>query len=192
MSEPSMENFATHRRMLEQDGVILYFRGPVTQSVVEGIGEMMRRKLSCEDMERNVTMNVFAVVVEQLQNVINYSAERCACDMGDERMGFGELIIGRRDGDIYVICGNQVAKDIEPRLEEKLKAVQGLSREELRQAYKAARRHGPDELSRGAGLGFIEMARRAKRPLDYAFEPQGDESSYFSVLVLIQTRREAS
>ncbi len=185
MNELSMEHFSAHRKMLEQDGVILYFRGPVTQSVVEGIGEMMRQKLSCEDMEKNVTMNVFAAVVEQLQNVINYSAERCGCAVDDERMGFGELVIGRSDGDIYVICGNQVAKEVEPRLEEKLRSVQGLSREELRLAYKEARRHGPDALSLGAGLGFIEMARRAKRPLDYAFESLGDDSSYFSVLVRV-------
>jgi len=44
--------------------------------------------------------------------------------------------------------------------------------------------------SKGAGLGLIEIARRATAPISYRFDPINDEMSYFSMYVEIAQEEE--
>ncbi len=61
---------------LKEEGIIFSFSGPVSQSLLEGIGETLRQKMTLEETSTTVTQKVFSIFVELMQNVINYSAER--------------------------------------------------------------------------------------------------------------------
>ena len=41
--------------------------------------------------------------------------------------------------------------------------------DEKKAFYKEVRKKEPDETSKGAGLGFIEMARKSEYPVDFDF-----------------------
>ena len=101
--------------------------------------------------------------------------------LGDECIGTGQIMVGRSDDQFYVACGNAVRRDREDRIRERLDTVNRMSRDELKAYYKEQRRLGPDQESCGAGLGFIEMARKASRPLQYRFDPIDESTSFFAV-----------
>lgn len=175
--------FDNCRQLLQEGGVVLYFRGPVTQEVVEGLGSMIRRKVDFEIANRTRAAMAFAVLVEQLQNVLHYAAD--AVDMETGRMASGELIIHQDPDGFCLSCGNRIRTALAPRIRERLDALAGLDKETLKALHKSARQQGPDAGSRGAGLGFLEMARRAVHPLRYAIEPIGDDLAWFSLDVVI-------
>jgi hypothetical protein len=57
------------------------------------------------------------------------------------------------------------------RIAERLDQLRDMNAAQLKALYKEERRRGREVGSRGAGLGFIEMAREASRPIDYHIKP---------------------
>ena len=170
---------------LEKEGVILYFNGPVTQGVVEGLARLMRRKMASEDLGMKTARTVFTLLVEQMQNIVRYSAEREETERDEGGVGHGLVIVGReRDGRMYVACGNRIRTEDGPRLTERIERVRGMSKEDLKAYYKERLRCEPDPDSRGAGLGFIEMARKAGGPLDFSIMDLEGGTSFFSMKVV--------
>ena len=71
------------------------------------------------------------------------------------------------------------------RLSEKLDAVRSMSLEDIRKTYRE-QLHNPqhehsDAISKGAGLGWLTIARDAKQPLQYSFasDPTSNGASAF-------------
>lgn len=165
---------------LRNEGVILYFNGPVSQGVVEGLAELMREKMRSEDAETSVTRRVFSLLVEQMQNIVRYSSERTG-GPGDPLIACGQIIVGREDDSFFVACGNRIRCADEPGLRRRLETVRKMNREELRAYYREQRRKEPPADSIGAGLGLIEMARMTSRPLEYSFRQLNDQTCFFSM-----------
>ena len=65
-----------------------------------------------------------------------------------------------------------------------------MSKEELRALYKEQLRADPEEGSKGAGLGFMEIARRASKPIEFDFTDLGDYT-FFALKATIKGRNDA-
>lgn len=58
-----------------------------------------------------------------------------------------------------------------PRLHERLQPLRRMSLDEIKSAYRAQLRneeHADDATSKGAGLGFLTVARDATEPIEYS------------------------
>ena len=64
------------RGRLHKQGVIFAYSGYVTEPVLSGVGEALKQKLTIDDADTKTLRSVFAVFVEQMQNMIRYSAEK--------------------------------------------------------------------------------------------------------------------
>lgn len=173
---------------MHDNGVILYFNGPVSQSVVESIAELMRSKMRAEEAGMGSVQRVFAVLVEQMQNIVRYSTERHVDNPEQQgEMAHGQVVVGREeDGRFFVACGNRILAEDSGDLAEQIELLQSMDRDELKAYYKE-RRKAPDCVThKGAGLGFVEMARKAARPLDYDIVPVDGSTSFFSMKVVTQ------
>jgi len=60
-----------------------------------------------------------------------------------------------------------------------------MDRSELKQYYKEKRRNETPESSKGAGLGFIELARKSVKPIEFDVQKIDDEFSFFSLKTTI-------
>lgn len=173
---------------LKQKRIIFYYSGPISQDTLEGVGSTLRRNLDYEEADNKVSMSVFSIFVEQVQNILNYSAEKLE-PVGEEEseLRVGVVVIGREEtGDCFVCCGNQIYnKDMEA-LRDKIEEIRNLGQDELKSLYKKRRKMSSEENSRGAGLGLIEMARRSGKPLEYNFTKIDDEFSFFSIKVVVR------
>jgi len=170
---------------LKKEGIIFSFSGPISQNLLEGIGATLRQKMSLEETSTGVMQKVFSIFVELMQNVINYSVERGSVSEEDPELSFGILVIGKKNDQFYIKSGNYISRAQKESLEEKLPLIQGMDKDELKRYYKQQRREEVDEGSKGAGLGFIEMARRASRPIEYDFLPTEEEGKYFFVINVV-------
>ncbi|GEO81837.1 SiaB family protein kinase [Pararhodospirillum oryzae] len=176
------------KSQFDRDNLLFCYSGFFTQEVLEGIGVALRAKLAVEQTERRVAKNLFSVFVEQVQNVVRYSAEK---DEGDSEQGgetvlrYGILLVGRRAGGYFVSCGNLVRDEDVERLRGELAIIETLSREELMIQYKQALRRPPPPGCKGANVGFLDIARLAGGGVEFDFTQVREGYSFFAMNALM-------
>lgn len=171
------------RNSLARSRVLLAYSGYMTEQVRLAVGETLKQKLAMDDASTKTVRSVFAVFVEQMQNIIRYSAERLPEDSDKEKheLSYGILTIGR-DGDDYVLMsGNLVLVEDAARVLERLTKIQSMDHDQLKRFYKEKLKEGPDKFSKGAGIGFIEIARRASRPIEFDITKVDEKYSFFAL-----------
>jgi hypothetical protein len=167
------------RGRLSAEGIVLLYHGVITDAVLEGIGAGLRSKLSFDGVERKKARSLFSLFVEQVQNVIRYSAER----EGDDKsaLRYGVLSVGKEPEGYFVFCGNVVERTDVERLRAALSSVVALDRAGVLSRYRETLKGAVPEGSKGAGVGFLEMARVAERGLEFDFLDLDERRSFFTV-----------
>ncbi len=172
---------------LKNQNILFCYSGPVSQKSLEGVGTSLRRNLEYDEAGNKATLSIFSIFVEQVQNILNYSAEKLIHEEpAEEELRFGVIVIGREEYGYFIYCGNRVYNQDIPSLREKIEEVRSLDKDELKALYKTRRRMESAETSKGAGLGLIEMARKAGEPLEYSFTEIDRETSFFSIKVIVR------
>ncbi|MBV8650862.1 MAG: SiaB family protein kinase [Alphaproteobacteria bacterium] len=180
---------------LRRSGIMFAYCGYVTESVLSGVGDALKQKLVIEDTDTKTVRSVFAVFVEQMQNIIRYSAEMGArpssANSASSEQGaaagaaselrFGIVTIGREADGFVVKAGNLVDKSDVERLRAKLEHIRGADRDTLKAMYKETLKTEPEAGSKGAGVGFIEIARRASKPIAFDFAEVDDQFAFFAL-----------
>ena len=175
------------KQEMERRGIVFSFSGYLTEGVLFSLGETLKYKMTAEETDKNTVKKVFSVFVEQVQNIIRYSAERLEGGQDDRkvRLSSGIVTVGSEGGAFYVVCANPVhARDAE-RLKERLDHLRGLDKEGLKALYKERLRDDSDEESKGASIGLIEIARRTSKPIDYDVMAISDDQIFFSIKAYI-------
>jgi hypothetical protein len=181
-----MNHFFDYQETVNDNGIFLTFSGLFTQEFIIKLGDALRSKLSIFSVDRSLELKVFSLVVEQSQNIIFYSAEKSVqISEQHENMGVGTITVGFKDNHFFVFCGNRIANQNVDKLRQKLTLLQKMNKDELKEHYKAQRRITPDVESRGAGLGFIEMARKVSQTIEFEFFKLDEQYSYFSIKAVI-------
>ena len=175
------EEMYKFRDYLQEKGIVFCYSGYMTESVLTGIGNAVKRKLEIEEADRQTAKGVFSVFVEQVQNVIRYSAERepPASVAEANELRYGVLTVGRRGDRYFVSCGNLIKNSDVARLGASLKHIQTLDKDGLKALYKETLKGEVPEGSKGAGVGFIDIARRANHGFEFDFTALDDDHSYF-------------
>ena len=173
------------KEQLRNTGILISFSGSFSHSIIEELGTAVKKYLESSESKKPAMMDVFSVYIEAAQNVRNYSERRLAAGASKESLDANILVIARQDEHYQISAGNTIALADVSELTAKLDRLAGADKIELKALYKEQLRkeHGPED--DGAGLGLIEMARRASEPLKYTFTPIDGETSYFSLSVVI-------
>ena len=178
--------YRSFKHDLDQRGIVFSFSGYMSEGILYSLGDALRQKMALEDTNVSTVKKVFSVFVEQAQNIIRYSADKVSGDRvsGSEsgkaiELSSGMVTIGSENGRFFIVCANVVLADDEPRLRERLERLQKMDKDEIKAYYKEQLREAPDERSRGATIGLIEIARRASEPIEFDFDRINDESFFF-------------
>lgn len=179
----NFEDLARQYNEMTEKKILMSFKGAFAQPIIVEIGQTLRSKIAAQPVEsiteRTLLMKkIFAVFVELAQNVMFYSAEQELDEYGKE-CGVGILVISENAETYCVSSGNQIASADGERLSTLCEAVRALSKEELKDRYTEQRRLPRGIKSNGAGLGFLDIARRADLPLEYAITPLPGDRALF-------------
>lgn len=173
------------QKTLRDSGVLITFSGRFTQEVIEELGEAVKKYLETEATSLNDTYNVFSVFIEQTQNIRNYTVKKAGSPLEEQIANSGVLVIGKTNAVYFVSSGNLIAaQDVEP-LVNQLEEIKRQDKAGLRKMYKDRLRERLPEGSISAGLGLIDMARKACQFLDYSIDKVDEEVYFFSLLVRV-------
>ncbi len=167
------------KKDLSKRGVFFCLSGPISQNLVAEIGSTLEQKMSLEDTSKSTVLRVFSTVVENAQNIMRYSDEK------EETLSLGIIAVGYEGNHYFVLCGNMVENDKVEGLRKKLVKLQKMDKNQLKEYYREQRRKPPPEESKGAGLGFIDMAKKASRTIEFDFKKINDKFSFFSMKTVI-------
>ena len=180
------QQYASIKRDLDEKGIVFSFSGYLSEGILYSLGEALREKMALEAADGPTIRRVFSVFVEQMQNIIRYSAEKMSSTAGRAvELSAGMVTIGMERGKVFIVCGNTVRNSEVPRLKERLDHLKSLDRDGIKTYYREQLREEPDDGSRGATLGLIEIARRASDPIDYDFDAMDAERSFFCLKVRV-------
>ncbi|GAA4838405.1 SiaB family protein kinase [Algivirga pacifica] len=157
-----------HKTMLGKD-LILVYEGEFTQEITKSVLSMAERNMDAYGEESRTKRKVFNVMVETLQNITRH-AELNAIFM-----------IAKQDDAYLITSGNPVLNEEVENISKKLAFINELDKQGLKEHYKQVIRNTELSPKGGAGLGFIDMAKKTGEKLCFDFEPIDDSFTFFSL-----------
>lgn len=179
-----MLNLLELKEDFSRQKILICFNGSFSHSIIEELGTAAKRYLEGEQLGKSFIADVFAVYIEQTQNVSNYLKKRELANC--PRHGSAIVVISGTPDGYSVCCGNSIRKDDASELTSYLNELNSLDADGLRKLYKQQLRKERNPESNGAGLGLIDMARRNCGKLSYKFDQQNEEFDFFSLFVTIK------
>ena len=174
------------KKYLEDKSVIFSFTGTISQVVLTGLGDVIEKELQTNDTKTKIIQNIFAIFTEQMQNIMSYSKDKKekSCNMFESH---GVCIIGYdlSKNKYYVSSANFMDKNDEEAVTNKINKINSLDKTELKQYYRELRKSGKDAHNRGAGLGFLEMAKKSNDPLEFTITKMDRDRLFFEIKVYV-------
>ena len=171
-----------HQSMITNN-VILIYEGDFTQETAKSILSMTERNLESSGEESGIKKRIFNVMVEALQNIVKHSDEIETPEKGKQHNAI--FLIGNEHSRYSIMSGNPVRKINIPALQSSLERISSLDKEGLKELYKSIIKNSSLSEKGGAGLGFVDMARKSGEKLEWAFIDIDDEYSFFCLKVNI-------
>ena len=162
--------------LLQKRGTFFCYSGLLSEDVISTFTDIIREQMNDIEDDDEISKKVFGMFIEQAQNVIRYSQDRIATG------GTGTIAISKADDAFIVEAINPMNPDFVDDLRKNLEELKSMDNKELRKAYKKRLREGPPEGSKGAGLGFIEMARKGDK-FEFEFSKSDELLFIFKVWI---------
>ena len=183
-------NILKHSKMLQDNNIEIIYAGPIWADGIDGMAKMLLKRLEFDGITFNASQSVFSIFVEQMNNMMMYSAEKEQHVNNDgvkTEAAKGIFILGIKNSTYFIQTGNAVKASSAKILKERIDRLNNMDKKELRQYYgERINSDNSNPESRGAGVGLIEIARRASSPIEYELEPLDNDLQYFTMYVKIK------
>ncbi len=174
------------RTLFEKEGIIFSFSGTISQAIVSSVAETIEQELVSLGTTTKIIHNLFSVLTEQMQNIMSHS--RDTIEKGTniyESSGITLVGYDRNKEKYFVSSANVINLSDQSVIATKINKINTMDVEHLKQYYRELRRTGTNTHARGAGLGFLEMAKKSSEPLKYHFREINEEQSFFEICAYI-------
>ena len=170
-----------HRMMVDKK-LTLAYEGEVTQEITKAFTSMTEKNLEKVEEDGKIKKKVYHVMVECLQNIAKHADDDTATasdNLEDGLAKTGIFLIGSDEKEYFITSGNGIANENIPALKEMIDNINSLDKDGLKELHKFKMRETAISEKGGAGLGFIDIARKTGNPLEYHFEPIDADNSFF-------------
>jgi len=166
------EKYGSFFQLARQHQVIFYYVGYFSQHIVAAMADAVKLQLEVAGVAAPTRRKLFSSFVEMAQNIIHYSADSLTPpSLNNGELRHGSVCIRREDdGSFLLLCANPIEPVMAEELRVKLGALRNMTLEEIKQAYRQTLREETPEGSKGAGMGFLTVARDARLPLEFDFD----------------------
>ncbi|WP_262708098.1 SiaB family protein kinase [Brumimicrobium glaciale] len=175
-------------KTMERNHAMLSFKGLVTADLLDSVLRITESKLDHIEKSTKRRKKVYNILVECLQNLYHHNESVIKHgDNSKEIMSNSSILCISNPEDYYEIkTGNYISKEKAEDLELKIKNINKLDKEELRELYKSVLSKGQFSSKGTAGLGLIDIARKSGNKLEYSFMPIDKNYSFFCLNVKIK------
>lgn len=161
--------------------ISLAFQGIFSQDVLTLLGQTFKRSPQSEILSKRL----FAIVIEMAQNIHHYSAEKQFSEKEKRDIGIGVVVVGEDEASYIVSSGNYVFRDDADVIRTRSNFISQLTENELKEYYRQQRKAPQRDGKPGANLGFIDMTRKAGKPIGVQLIKVDEEKSFFILTVRI-------
>ena len=179
-------NMIVLKNLIDEEGIIFSYSGTVSQPILSSIAETIESELKNSDVDQKIIQNIFAIFTEQMHNIMSYSKERIS--KGNNRFespGISVVGFDKERQKYFVESANIMESANKDHLIVLLDKINALNKDQLRAYYRVLRREGSGVHKRGAGLGFLEMAKKSSELLEYNITPLDSGRSFFEIKTFI-------
>jgi hypothetical protein len=144
---------------------------------------LIEQHLDEDQSSKKVRHKLSFLMIESFQNILRYGDEPINKKLDYQKEMFLVRNIG---GTFYIGSVNLIENQKVNYVQTKLNEVNDLDEEDLHQLYRKILTNNKFTDAGGAGLGFIEMARKTNQKLQYDFIKINEEYSYFYLLIRVK------
>lgn len=169
------------REIFDRKQIMVCFNGPINAALIEEIGRALRDYLQHQQEAPSAVADIFAVYIEMTQNIRRYA------DQHPELPGAtnAAIVVSREDGRYVISAGNVVAPQDGRELVRRVEELAAMDRTALKALFKTQLRQPREALNGSAGLGLIDMARKASCPLAATLRDIDSGCSFLSLRVML-------
>ena len=169
------------REIFDRKQIMVCFNGPINAALIEEIGRALRDYLQHQQEAPSAVADIFAVYIEMTQNIRRYA------DQHPDLPGAANaaIVVSREEGRYVVSAGNVVSPEDGREMLRRVDELAAMDRGALKALFKAQLRQPREALNGSAGLGLINMARKASAPLAASVREIGPGSSFLSLRVML-------
>jgi hypothetical protein len=169
------------REIFDRQKVMVCFNGPINATLIEEIGRALRDYLQREQETPNAVADIFTVYIEMTQNIRHYAEQHPTLAGVNNAV----ILVAQQDGHYAISAGNIVAREDGESLLQRVAELATLDRVALKAAFKAQLRQPRENLKGSAGLGLIDIARKASHPISAELRPIDEHSAFLSLKVVM-------
>ncbi len=164
-------------KSMKENKVQLVYEGEITHQITKAFTSLTENNMEMGEESQSTQKKVFHVMVECLQNVGKH-AECINCSEG-RKEGKGIFMLCKNEDEYTITTGNILNKSHVAEMTEIMEKINSLDKDGLKQLYKQQIKEGRLSSKGGAGLGFIDIAKKTGNKLYYSFLPVNEEYSFF-------------
>jgi hypothetical protein len=188
-----LKTIITFKKMMTESHINVVYHGNVTQATIDGVTDMISEDLSVRNENRKVTKRVYHVMMESLQNICKHADSQSEEESNSLESGLvkqGIFLIGHNETEYFITTGNNIEIKSAVALRDILDTINSLDTDGIKQLYRDAMMNSEIGETGGAGLGFIDMAKKTGTKYEYYFEPDSETSCFF-ILTMRVAKEEA-
>ncbi len=172
---------------MKRNNINLAYEGEITHSITKAFTSLAETNMAREEDASSVQKKVFHVMVECLQNISKHSESTPNESAKDGR---GIFMVSKAATEYNVTTGNIIKNENVEKLRSILENINKQDKNGLNKLYKQQMREGKISERGGAGLGFIDIARKTGQKLLYSFLSIDSKNSFFVLTSTISRIKE--
>lgn len=163
--------------------LVILYEGEVNHDIIKSILLTLESYFENSNIQRQAQKKVFNVVVECIQNIEKHTISLASVNYFFTKRG--SILLLENEENIEIYSGNLVNQEQKSSLLKKEIQIKDKTREELREAYKQQLLEGAISNKGGAGLGFLDMARKSNNNIEFYFFNTQSNLEYFIYKIII-------
>lgn len=164
---------------------LLHFEGQINEECIDQILEIAEQKLIEVEPNKKIRKRTFSIFVECLQNIYLHAYRNSLNHAGEGKMVNHRISLTRLPEGYLIETANPVSRLKVARIKDQIERINSLSKIDLDALYLQAWQRARFMPDKGAGLGFIDIARRSGSKLECDFKPLNGKSVFFMLKVKI-------
>jgi len=162
---------------LKDDNQCLLYNGNFADEITTELVALSKYNLENQDEKIKVKKRVSFLMAECFQNIIRHGEK--TGDKQSKTKDPGFFMTRNAYGKYFIASGNLIDNQNVEVIRKQLDQINVLEKTELKELYKIIVKEGSLSSKGGAGLGFIDMARKSDQKLAYRFLDYNNDFSIF-------------
>jgi hypothetical protein len=166
--------------------LVFLYDGVISQEFILNLKDLIKGVLKAhkDTIDKKHLKKLFEISVEELQNIMDYSKNYVVESFKQQGIGIYTIGYDEEKHKYFLNVENLVDENDKNRLTNQLSKINNMDKYAQRKYLRNLLRENKGLYKKGAGIGFLEIAKRSSDKLQYEFKKR-DEGILFDLKVYV-------